>query len=193
MTTTSKKKLLSQSQVGSTIQKLVQGISKRVREPRSEWAFVGIQRRGVPLARRLAGLLEEAEADRRKFPVGTLDITFYRDDVDEAALHPVVQDTDLAFDVTGKTVFLVDDVLYTGRTVRCALDELMDFGRPRKVYLVALVDRGHRELPIQADFVGEAVPTGEGDSVEVHLEEIDGEDAVWVMASAKLEARGSTK
>lgn len=138
------------------------------------------------MARRLAAFFKESGGP--KFPVGTLDITFYRDDMD-ASLHPVVHDTDVPFDVTGKTVFLVDDVLYTGRTVRCALDELMDFGRPHKVYLAVLVDRGHRELPIQADFIGESVPTADGDTVEVHLEEVDGEDAVWMLPARRAVER----
>jgi pyrimidine operon attenuation protein/uracil phosphoribosyltransferase len=183
-----KKKLLSQTQVRNCISKLAQGIEKRVREPQADWVLVGVQRRGVPLARRIARLLQ-GNGDG-KIPVGTLDITFYRDDTDEAPLHPVVQDTDIPFDVTGKVVFLVDDVLYTGRTVRSALDELMDFGRPKRVYLVALVDRGRRELPIHADFVGESVPTQDGESVEVRLEEVDGEDAVWMVSARKPAAAG---
>jgi pyrimidine operon attenuation protein/uracil phosphoribosyltransferase len=139
---------------------------------------VGIQRRGVPLAERLAAALKEKGAPN--LSVGRLDITFYRDDMEEKLLDPIIHDTDLPFDVNGKTVFLVDDVLYTGRTIRCALDQLMEFGRPRRVYLVSLVDRGHRELPIQADFVGHTVVTSAEETVEVHLEEIDGEDGVYV-------------
>jgi pyrimidine operon attenuation protein/uracil phosphoribosyltransferase len=178
-----KKRILTQAQVGTTIAKLAKSISKRVREPHSDWAFVGIQRRGVPLAKRLAEIFAESGAG--EIPVGALDITFYRDDMDEIALHPVVQDTELPFDVTGKTIFLVDDVLYTGRTVRSALDELMDFGRPERIYLVVLVDRGHRELPVQADFVGESVPTSADERVEVQLEEVDGQDAVWTVPNRK--------
>ena len=107
-------------------------------------------------------------------------MTFYRDDAGETPLDPVVQETNLPFDLAGKVIFLVDDVLFSGRTIRCALDELMDFGRPARVYLVVLVDRGHRELPIQADFVGKTVPTQKEERVDVHLTEIDGEDAVWL-------------
>jgi pyrimidine operon attenuation protein/uracil phosphoribosyltransferase len=114
--------------------------------------------------------------------MGSLDITFYRDDMGESPLNPVVHDTDIPFDVTGKTIFLVDDVLYTGRTIRCALDELMDFGRPRRVFLVVLVDRGYRELPIQADFSGETIATHVGERVDVHFTELDKEDAVWISA-----------
>ncbi len=182
-----KKKILTQTQVRSAIEKLSKGIFKRATEPKDQWVLVGIQRRGVPLAKRLGELLRDLGAPA--LPVGTMDITFYRDDVDEVSVQPVVHDTDISFDLTDKVVFLVDDVLYTGRTIRCALDSLMDFGRPKKVYLVVLVDRGHRELPIQADFAGETVTTRAQERVEVHLEEVDGEDAVWV-ASARKEAVG---
>jgi pyrimidine operon attenuation protein/uracil phosphoribosyltransferase len=181
-----KKKILSQAQVRAAIEKLAKEIAKKVKEPRGEWAVVGIQRRGVPLAQRLARSLQDLGGD--PLPVGTLDITFYRDDMGAAALDPVVHDTDIPFDVGGKTIFLVDDVLYTGRTIRCALDELMDFGRPQRVYLAALVDRGHRELPIQPDFTGEAVPAAPEERVEVHLEEIDGEDAVWLSPARRKAA-----
>jgi pyrimidine operon attenuation protein / uracil phosphoribosyltransferase len=168
-----KKKILSQNQVRDA----------------TDWALVGIQRRGVPLARRLAFLLQDAGVPH--LPVGTLDITFYRDDTESAPLHPVVHDTDVPFDVAGKTVFLVDDVLFTGRTIRCAMDELMDFGRPRRVYLAVLVDRGHRELPIQADFTGEVAAVPRAETVEVHLEEVDGDDAVWVIdEKERAAARG---
>ncbi|HNI57980.1 MAG TPA: bifunctional pyr operon transcriptional regulator/uracil phosphoribosyltransferase PyrR, partial [Elusimicrobiota bacterium] len=111
-------------------------------------------------------------------------ITFYRDDMGETALHPVVHETELSFDLSGKILFLVDDVLYTGRTIRSALNELMDFGRPSRIYLVALVDRGHRELPIQADFVGKTVPTQKEERVDIHLTEIDGDDGVWLSPRA---------
>ncbi|HRY28858.1 MAG TPA: bifunctional pyr operon transcriptional regulator/uracil phosphoribosyltransferase PyrR [Elusimicrobiota bacterium] len=171
-----KKKIRTAAQVKSLFDRLAADIRKTVKEPRADWVFVGIQRRGVPLARRLSALLA---APGGPAAVGTLDITFYRDDSQAVPLHPVVHDTELPFDVTGKTVFIVDDVLFTGRTVRCALDELMDFGRPRRVYLGVLIDRGHRELPIQADFVGEALRTDCDETIDVHLRETDGEDAVW--------------
>jgi pyrimidine operon attenuation protein/uracil phosphoribosyltransferase len=178
-----KKKVFTQTQVRSALDKMVQALLKSVKEPAGTWALVGIHSRGVPLAKRLAAALKAAGTP--DVPVGSLDITFYRDDMGEAALHPIVQDTDVSFDVSGKTVFLVDDVLYTGRTIRCALDELMDFGRPRRVYLAVLVDRGQRELPIQPDFVGETMLTPPDQRVEVHLEEVDGEDAVWIAPSKK--------
>lgn len=138
--------------------------------------LVGIQRRGVPIARRLAGAILEHE--NATLPVGALDITFYRDDLSMLAQQPVVKGTDLPFDVTGSTVVLVDDVLFTGRTIRAAMDALMEFGRPRAIRLAVLVDRGHRELPIRADHVGKNVPTSREELVRVRIEEIDGEDAV---------------
>ncbi len=141
-------------------------------------ALVGIQRRGVPLARRLAEAIEDNEGVR--LPSGALDITFYRDDLSLVALQPIVKGTDLPFDLNGMTVVLVDDVLYTGRTIRAAMDALMDFGRPRAIRLAVLVDRGHRELPIRADHVGKNVPTSREEVVKVLVEEIDGEDGVAI-------------
>jgi len=138
--------------------------------------LVGIQRRGVPLARRLADAIDEHEDVR--LPVGALDITFYRDDLSLIAQHPLVKGTDIPFDLNAATVVLVDDVLYTGRTIRSAMDALVDFGRPQAVRLAVLVDRGHRELPIRADHVGKNVPTSREEVVKVRLAEIDGEDGV---------------
>ena len=140
--------------------------------------LVGIQRRGVPLARRIAAAIEENE--RVAIPVGALDITFYRDDLSLVAQQPVVKGTDLPFDLNGLTVILVDDVLYTGRTIRAAMDALVDFGRPQVIRLAVLVDRGHRELPIKADYVGKNLPTAAAQSVQVHLLEIDGRDEVEI-------------
>lgn len=140
--------------------------------------LVGIQRRGVPLARRLAAAIAENEGV--EVPVGALDITFYRDDLSLVAQQPVVKGTDIAFDLNDRTVVLVDDVLYTGRTIRAAMDALVDFGRPRAIRLAVLVDRGHRELPIRADHVGKNVPTSREELVKVHLEETDGEDGVEI-------------
>jgi pyrimidine operon attenuation protein / uracil phosphoribosyltransferase len=139
-------------------------------------ALVGIANRGDDLARRLAQQIVEIEGT--KVPVGTLDITFYRDDIGMKAEAPEVHETHVDFDINGATVVLVDDVLFTGRTIRAAMDALMDFGRPRKIQLAVLVDRGHRELPIRADFVGKNVPTGRAQDVLVLVEELDGEDAV---------------
>jgi pyrimidine operon attenuation protein/uracil phosphoribosyltransferase len=140
--------------------------------------LVGIAARGDDLARRLAeeiGRIEGAEV-----PVGVLDITFYRDDIGMRAEAPEVHETRIPFDVTGSTVVVVDDVLYTGRTIRAALDALMDFGRPLAIQLAVLVDRGHRELPIRADYVGKNVPTRSTELVRVLTTETDGEDAVEV-------------
>ncbi len=139
-------------------------------------ALIGIQRRGVPLARRLAEAIHEHEGV--ELPVGALDITFYRDDLSMIAQQPLVKGTDLPFDLNGRTIVLVDDVLYTGRTIRAAMDALVDFGRPQAMRLAVLVDRGHRELPIRADHVGKNVPTSREEVVRVHLAEIDDEDGV---------------
>lgn len=140
-------------------------------------ALVGIYKRGVPLARRLGEEVGRIEGARP--PVGSLDISFYRDDV--AIRRPrEITSTILPFDVEGKTVVLVDDVLYTGRTVRAAIDALVDFGRPRSVQLAVLVDRGHRELPIRADFIGKNIPTSQSEEVKVLLAETDGSDSVVI-------------
>lgn len=138
--------------------------------------LVGIRTRGVPLAQRLAAKIQEIEGVR--VPVGSLDITLYRDDLESLAPNPVVHETSLPASIQDKIVVLVDDVLYTGRTVRAALDALVDFGRPRRIQLAVLVDRGHRELPIRADFVGKNVPTSRREVIAVQVEEVDGEDRV---------------
>jgi pyrimidine operon attenuation protein/uracil phosphoribosyltransferase len=153
-------------------------------------ALIGIQRRGVPLAQRIAESIKEHEG--AVIPVGALDITFYRDDLSLIAQQPVVKGTDLPFDLNGLTVVLVDDVLYTGRTIRAAMDALVDFGRPQAIRLAVLVDRGHRELPIRADHVGKNVPTSREELVRVHLVEVDGEDGVDIerLATAAVGAAG---
>jgi pyrimidine operon attenuation protein/uracil phosphoribosyltransferase len=140
--------------------------------------LIGIQRRGVPLAKRIAAAILENEG--AEVPVGALDITFYRDDLSLVAQQPVVKGTELPSGIDGRTVVLVDDVLYTGRTIRAAMDALVDFGRPQAIRLAVLVDRGHRELPIRADHVGKNVPTSREELVRVHLEETDGEDGVEI-------------
>ena len=141
--------------------------------------LVGIRDRGDSLARRIIKIIKEIEGD--KLPLGVLDITLYRDDFQKRNESPVVQETDLPFDITDKRVILVDDVLYTGRTVRAALDAIMDFGRPACIQLAVLVDRGHRELPIKADYVGKTVPTAPNEDVQVKLKETDGEDSVHLI------------
>lgn len=141
--------------------------------------LVGIRRRGVPLATRVRDLIQEFE--NVTVPLGTLDITLYRDDLQTIASHPVVRTTEIPVDIEGKTVVLMDDVLYTGRTVRSALNALMDLGRPAATELAVLIDRGHRELPIRADFVGKNVPTSKREVIRVCLEEEDGTDAVQIL------------
>ena len=143
--------------------------------------LVGIAARGDDLARRLAAEVERIEG--AAVPVGVLDITFYRDDIGMRAEAPEVHETRIDFDINGRTVVLVDDVLFTGRTIRAALDALVDFGRPTAIQLAVLVDRGHRELPIRADYVGKNVPTRMDEIVRVALKEVDGEDAVVVEGS----------
>jgi pyrimidine operon attenuation protein/uracil phosphoribosyltransferase len=137
---------------------------------------VGIRRRGVPLAERIAGYIEAIEG--QSVPVGQLDITLYRDDFQRITQNPHIGKTDIKEDIHDKIVILVDDVLYTGRTIRAALDELIDFGRPKRIQLAVLVDRGHREFPIKADYVGKNVPTAENELVEVHVTELDDRDEV---------------
>jgi pyrimidine operon attenuation protein/uracil phosphoribosyltransferase len=141
--------------------------------------LIGIQRRGVPMARRIA--LRMSEKARREPQIGTLDINLYRDDLTRVASQPVVQKTEVPPNIDDRDVVLVDDVLYTGRTVRAALDALCDFGRMRTIQLAVLIDRGHRELPIEANFIGKRIPTKDNEVVEVKLKEIDGEDAIYVM------------
>ena len=140
--------------------------------------LVGIRTRGVPIAKRLAAAIREIE--KVELPVGMLDITLYRDDLSTLAYNPVCHGTEIEFDVDGKTVILVDDVLYTGRTIRCALDAIIDMGRPKAIQLAVLIDRGHRELPIRADFAGKNVPTSHKEAIEVYLAEQDGVDEVAI-------------
>lgn len=142
--------------------------------------IIGIRTRGAILAQRLNLCLERIEG--QSVPIGILDITLYRDDLTLVAASPVIHQTQIDFDITDKRVILVDDVLYTGRTIRAALDEIMDFGRPKTIQLVVLVDRGHREMPIRADFVGKNIPTSNNETVEVHLQEADGKDEVVIVA-----------
>jgi pyrimidine operon attenuation protein/uracil phosphoribosyltransferase len=156
-------------------------------------SLVGIRSRGVPLARRLAAKLEALEGNAGKgVAVGALDINLYRDDLSRVGDHPVLRRTEIPFEVDGSVLVLVDDVLFTGRTIRAALDGVMDLGRPRLIQLAVLVDRGHRELPIRADFVGKNVPTAMGEHVEVVLSETDGRpDEVVLVREAGVGAEGS--
>lgn len=170
--------LLSRSDIRRALTRIAHEVAER-NQGTADLVLVGMRTRGVPLARRLARILGEIEG--RPVPVGELDVTLYRDDLPMRGLRPALQQTDIPVDITGKVVVLVDDVLYTGRTVRAALDALMDFGRPRRVQLAVLVDRGHRELPIRADYVGKNVPTSRREEVQVRLEEVDGTDEVLLI------------
>src|SRR5215471_16142775 len=149
-----------------------------------ELALIGIRTRGVPLARRLARAIHDING--HDVPTGALDITLYRDDLMRHAVgaQPVIRRTEIPFSIDDKRILLVDDVLYTGRTIRSALDALIDFGRPRSIQLIVLVDRGHRELPIKADYVGKNLPTSLKQSVQVRLQEIDGDDEVVLEGEA---------
>ena len=146
-------------------------------------ALIGIRRRGVPLAERLAGIIEEIEG--ASVPVGILDITLYRDDLTSLAQQPMVHKTEINFPIINMALVLVDDVLYTGRTARAALDAIIDIGRPRSIQLAILVDRGHRELPIRADYVGKNVPTSRREIIEVRLNEVDGTEEVVILETAE--------
>lgn len=145
--------------------------------------LIGIRRRGVPLAQRIAAKIKEIEGT--SVPLGILDINLYRDDLSRLGYHPVLRKTEVPFGVTDKKVVLVDDVLYTGRTVRAALDAIMDLGRPKLIQLAVLIDRGHRELPIRADFVGKNVPTSRRETISVLLQEVDGIDKVVIEDSGE--------
>lgn len=152
-------------------------------------ALIGIQRRGTVLAHRISDAMEN---DDVRIPVGSLDISLYRDDLSELGAYPIVRPTELPFDVTDRTIVLVDDVLFTGRTVRAALADLADHGRARVVRLAVLIDRGHRDLPIKADFVGRNVPTSLEERVSVHLVEVDGTDEVRLGRSPTASGAGAT-
>lgn len=140
--------------------------------------LIGIQRRGVPLAERITERIKDVEGSR--VPVGILDITLYRDDLSMLAEHPIINGTLIDFPIAGKKIVLVDDVLYTGRTVRAAIDAIIDIGRPKMIQLAILIDRGHRELPIRADFVGKNVPTSRSEVIHVKVKEIDSLDVVTI-------------
>jgi pyrimidine operon attenuation protein / uracil phosphoribosyltransferase len=170
-------RLMDEAEIGRALTRIAHEILERNKGAR-DVVLVGIAARGDDLARRLAGEILRIEA--RPVPVGALDITFYRDDIGIRAEAPEVHETRIDFDINDRVVVLVDDVLFTGRTIRSALDALVDFGRPTAIQLAVLVDRGHRELPIRADFVGKNVPTRKDEDVRVALREVDGEDAVLV-------------
>lgn len=171
--------VMDADRIGRSLMRIAHEILERNRGT-DNLALVGIRARGVPLAARLAANLQQAGGVA--IPTGSLDITLYRDDLmkHQVGPQPILRRTEIPFSLDGKTIILVDDVLYTGRTIRAALDALIDFGRPNAIQLVALVDRGHRELPIRADYVGRNVPTSRQQTVQVQLTEIDGRDQVDV-------------
>lgn len=174
-----KGRLMSGSEIERTLVRLAHQIVEK-NNGVENLVLVGIKRRGVPLATRLAGLIEQIE--KTPVPVGTLDITLYRDDLSTVGVAPVIKKaTPLGTDIVDKNVILLDDVLYTGRTVRAALDALFDHGRPRRVQLCVLIDRGHRELPIEAAFIGRTVQTTDAEIIEVKLSEVDNEEQVLLV------------
>jgi pyrimidine operon attenuation protein/uracil phosphoribosyltransferase len=177
-----KAELMGSSEISRALTRIAHEIIER-NKGAERLALVGIHTRGVPIALRLADLIARFESERPK--VGKLDITLYRDDLTEIALQPVVRRTEVEFDVHGMRVVLCDDVLYTGRTARAALDALIDMGRPQVIQYATLVDRGHRELPIRADYVGKNVPTSRQELVKVKLSEVDGEDRVELLEVAE--------
>ncbi|SKA02568.1 bifunctional pyr operon transcriptional regulator/uracil phosphoribosyltransferase PyrR [Selenihalanaerobacter shriftii] len=170
-----KKDILSEKDMQRALTRIAHEILEK-NNGLEDLAIIGIRTRGVPLARRIADKIGEIEGE--EVADGILDITLYRDDLTTVAQQPIVHQTEIPFDITDKKVVLVDDVLYTGRTVRAALDALVDLGRPNVIQLAILIDRGHRELPIRPDFVGKNLPTSTGEVVEVKLKEVDGEDIV---------------
>jgi pyrimidine operon attenuation protein/uracil phosphoribosyltransferase len=176
-----KGRLMSASEIDRTLVRLAHQIVEK-HEGSENLGLIGIKRRGVPLAQRIARVIEGIE--KQPVQVGTLDISFYRDDLSTSGPKPTVQPGDLGFDIAGRDIVLLDDVLYTGRTIRAALDALFDHGRPRSVRLLVLIDRGHRELPIEAQFVGRVVPTSSKEIIEVKLHEVDGSDQVILVELA---------
>ena len=173
-----KTQLMSATEIDRTLQRLAHEIVEKSGGT-ANLALIGIRRRGVPLAQRISRSMRNI--DRVEVPVGTLDITLYRDDLSKIASQPVLHSSEIPFAMDDKDVLLVDDVLYTGRTVRAAMNGLFDLGRPRRVRMAALIDRGHRELPIEASFIGRTVQTTDTEIVEVRLHEVDREDRVMLV------------
>jgi pyrimidine operon attenuation protein/uracil phosphoribosyltransferase len=179
--TREKSQLMSASEIDRTLVRLAHEVLEKT-EDLSKLAFIGIRRRGVPLAQRIAKKIEALE--RLSVPVGVLDINLYRDDLTTVGVQPVVNATEIEFPVTGKDIVLFDDVLYTGRTIRAALDALFDHGRHSRVQLCVLIDRGHRELPIAASYTGRMVQTTNSEIIEVKFQEIDGAEKVLLVEKA---------
>ena len=181
-----RQELMDAARLGRTLARIAHEIVERHPDP-ERTALVGVRTRGVPLAKRLAKLMAAAQGAQPR--IGALDITLYRDDLTTMGPNPVVKGTDIPFSIGGRTVVLVDDVLFTGRTVRAALDELIDFGRPARIELAVLVDRGHRELPVRADYVGKSITTAREENVQVKLQDEDGEDRVLLLEPARAAAK----
>ena len=179
--TREKAQLMSASEIDRTLVRLAHEVLEKSADL-EKLAFIGIRRRGVPLADRLAAKIRQLE--KLEVPVGYLDINLYRDDLSTVSEKPVHNATDISFSVTGKDIILMDDVLYTGRTIRAALDALFDHGRPSRVQLLVLIDRGHRELPIEATYVGRAVQTSDIEIIEVKLKEVDDMEKVLLVEKA---------
>jgi pyrimidine operon attenuation protein/uracil phosphoribosyltransferase len=179
------RELLNGAELHERLEEMAQTLAAMVDDP-ARAAIMGIRTRGGILAQRLQKIL--AERHGLDLPLGILDITLYRDDLSTLDTHPIVRKTHLDFDITGRLVLLVDDVLYTGRTVRSAMDAIVDFGRPRAIRLAVMVDRGGREYPIQPDYAALAVQTGEDETVRVYLEEVDGEEKIILTAQPTLPA-----
>ena len=173
-----KARILDADRIRRMIDRMAHEIAERGNDL-PDLAFVGIRTRGVPLATRLAARLSDLVG--RPFPVGTFDITLYRDDLTLVAPQPLFKKTEIDFDLNGRAIVLCDDVLYTGRTIRAALDGIIDLGRPRALRLAVLIDRGHREIPIEANYVGKSVPTAQREVIKVMFEETDGADEVWIL------------
>lgn len=174
----STRELLSGDQMRRALEEMADGLRRLVADGEAA-ALVGIRTRGADLARRLHALVRERHG--WELPLGILDVTLYRDDLSQLAPNPLVQNSQLDFDVDDRTILLIDDVLYTGRTVRCALQQLLDYGRPRAVRLAVLVDRGGREIPIQADLVQLHAEAADDEAVRVQMQEVDGRDGVWLV------------
>ncbi len=171
------KVIMTADDIRRTIARIAHEVIER-NKVMSDLILVGMLTRGVPLAKRLAANIKGF--DGTDIPVGSLDISLYRDDLDSRALRPIINGTNIPIDIAGKTIVLVDDVLYTGRSTRAALDALIDYGRPATIQLAVLVDRGHRELPIRADYIGKNIPSARSENIRVELVEVDGQDQVSI-------------
>lgn len=181
---------MERSEIKRALRRIVHEIIERNKGTKN-LVLIGIKRRGDFIARRIAGIIYDCE--RKKIPIGALDITLYRDDLQLVSEMPIIESTDIPFDINKKIIVLVDDVLYTGRTIRAAMEEIFNFGRPKAIQLAVLVDRGHRELPIQADFVGKKVPTAKNEIVDLHIEEVDKEEGVFIHRIVEVKKKAKKK